>query len=263
MRFKNLDYKTMPRLMTHLVANFPDPKGYQEALQTMLEFDVDYLEIQLPFNHPVGDGPTIYQANQVALENHLTLQELVQNSAQLKSKIKSKTKLILMTYLTPVLAYGMANLGELLKENDFFGVIIPDLPFGSPEHLELHLANQKLEIIPLISPLTNIDRLNFIKQFLIPNQVVYATARKGQTGNGSDLENPEIQKYFSFLKENLEGFEIAVGFGIANKNQVDFLSKLNFISVIGSEIVRRLEAAQKEVVLYQKAVEGFLHGVLG
>jgi tryptophan synthase alpha subunit len=56
MRFKNLDYKTMPRLMTHLVANFPDPKGYQEALKTMLEFGVDYLEIQLPFNHPVGDG---------------------------------------------------------------------------------------------------------------------------------------------------------------------------------------------------------------
>jgi len=41
------------------------------------------------------------------------------------------------------------------------------------------------------------------------------------------------------------------------------LSELNFISVIGSEIVRRLEAAQKEGGLYQKAVEVFLRGVLG
>lgn len=249
--------------MTHLVANFPDPNGYQEAIQTMLEFHVDYLEIQLPFNHPVGDGPTIYQANQIALKNPINLEDLVKNASSLKAETKSSTNLILMTYITPVLAYGMISLGKLLKENDFFGVIIPDLPFGSPEHLELHTANQKLEIIPVISPITKPERLNYIKQFLISNQLIYATARKGQTGSGSDLDNPEIRKYFSFLKEDLDGFKIAVGFGISDRNQVDSLNQQNFIPVIGSEIVRRLETVQKEGGLYQKAVEGFLLGVLG
>ncbi len=247
--------------MTHLVANFPDKKGYLEALQAMLEFDVDYLEIQLPFNHPVGDGPTIYQANQIALQTPSTLQELVKHSALLKTQVGSKTKLILMTYLTPVLAFGMQNLASLLQENDFFGVIIPDLPFSSPEHVELAKANPKLEIIPLISPLTKSDRLDSIKQFLTPNQLVYATARKGQTGINSDLKSPEIKEYFDMLKENLKDFEVAVGFGIADKTQVDFLTKYNFISVIGSEIVRRLEKAKAQKLPYKKVVKDFLNGL--
>jgi len=52
--------------MAHLVANFPNPDGFAQALNTILSFNVDYLEIQLPFSHPVADGPTIHQANQVA-----------------------------------------------------------------------------------------------------------------------------------------------------------------------------------------------------
>ena len=69
----------MPKLMTHLVANYPSPEGFQQALQAMFEANVDYLEIQLPFSNPLADGELIYKANQQALVFNQTLGQILES----------------------------------------------------------------------------------------------------------------------------------------------------------------------------------------
>lgn len=250
----------MSYLMTHLVAHYPSPEQFREALSAMLENNVDYIEIQLPFTNPVADGPLIYQANQKALQYKKSTKETIEFAGQIRAGIQSTSRLLLMSYITPLIAFGLEHMCELMQANGFHGFIVPDLPFGSPEQIQLSSLCEQyhLQLIPVISPLTQLERLEVIKHYLQPDQLIYATARSGKTGNATDLLDPAIQEYFTFLKEHLPGFQIAIGFGIREKAQVEGLNEQGFIAVIGSEIIRRIEDAEGKGESVREKVVSFL-----
>ena len=255
----------MPKLMTHLVANYPNPLGFSNAVSAMFESSVDFLEIQLPFSNPLADGPLIYEANQIGLTFGQNLAEILTQVSTIYKQKNCKTKLFLMSYLTPILALGIENVVNLCGQNNFVGFIIPDLIFGSPEQKELsqlcqNNENQKMQLIPVISPLTTRIRLEKIKKELQLGQIIYAMARSGRTGNSTDLT--QIQDYLDFLKENLAGFEIAIGFGIKEKSQVEFLNQQDFIAVIGSEIIRQIQTAEQNPSLIEEKIKSFLETFL-
>ncbi|MBE9183925.1 tryptophan synthase subunit alpha [Microcoleus sp. LEGE 07076] len=253
----------MPRLMTHLVANYPNPQGFCEALRAMLEVNVDFLEIQLPFTNPVADGEVIYQANQVAREYGDSLKKILNTCCQIKQNNfpHSATKLMLVAYGTTVLYRDLAELVALLKDNGFSGLIIPDLPFGrSPEQTQLSQLCQQhqLQLIPVIARNTEDQRLEEIKTWLEANQLIYAMARTGQTGELTNQADPIISKYLHGLKHSLSDYQIAVGFGIKDKEQVKDLNSQGFIAVIGTEIVRRISKAKQANSSIYDAVFEFL-----
>jgi tryptophan synthase alpha chain len=236
------------QLMTHLVLNYPNPKLFQKALDLMFAKNIDYLEIQIPFSHPLADGILIYEANQESLKYQFDLKNCLEKIANQKLSQKSQTKLILMSYLTPLLHFGFENLVNLLSQNGFFGLIIPDLVFGSKENQTLSnlCKNRNLQLIPVVSPLTSAIRIQKIISGLQPKQLVYATARAGQTGQNSNLETPKIQSYLDFLKKEFDSYQLAIGFGISQKSQVNFLNKQQIIAVIGSKIVEILNQENEE-----------------
>jgi tryptophan synthase alpha chain len=231
--------------MTHLVANYPDPEDFEKALEAMLDFEVQYLEIQLPFSNPLADGPLIFEANKTALKYDQALEEILANISKIYNLKQRSTKLLLMSYFTPILNLGLENVVKICKENGFSGFIIPDLIFGSGEQKTMTgiCEQNQMQLIPVISPLTKLERLEQIKNDLEPKQIVYAMARSGRTGKETSLEY--IQSYLDFLKQNLTDFEIAVGFGIKEKAQVQFLNEQDFISVIGSQIIREIQQSQQ------------------
>ena len=65
----------MSQSMLHLVYNYPNPKAFEQILETDYAFNPKYLEIQLPFSNPSADGPLIKAANIVALKHFETLEE--------------------------------------------------------------------------------------------------------------------------------------------------------------------------------------------
>jgi tryptophan synthase alpha chain len=238
--------------MLHLVANYPNPQVFKESLQTILNFEPEYLEIQYPFTNPLADGKTIYDANQVAVKYTQSLEQILQSINQIVKNIPLsrgqsetlgviKTKLILMTYFTPLSVLQPQKVVKMLVENNFVGMIVPDLTFGTPEqknYSKLFLESN-LELIPVIAPNTPVARMLEIKEQLKPNQVIYATARAGQTGQQTNL-NQEILEYLETVKTTFEQQKIALGFGISTKEQVTQIQNLNVIPVIGSAIVKSI-----------------------
>ncbi len=229
-------------LMTHLVAGYPNRQIFAEAAAAMFDAEVSYLEIQLPFTNPMADGPVIYEANQVALKEKLGLAEV----AALVNEIRpteSRTRLLLMTYLTPIFTFGLAETAQVLADNGFHGLIVPDLVIGSAEQRQLQEAvnARGLVLVPVVSPLTTPLRIGKITSSLNPGQLVYATARVGTTGESTNLADAKLTEYLTLLQENLKGYELAVGFGIREKAQVEFLNRQGIVAVIGSEIVKRIK----------------------
>ena len=57
------------RLMSHLVAGFPDGETSIKVANALVKGGASILEIQLAFSDPSADGPAIQTASTIALEN--------------------------------------------------------------------------------------------------------------------------------------------------------------------------------------------------
>src|SRR5580765_3100295 len=90
-------------LIPYLTAGFPTSAVSLEALRRVAAAGADFVEVGVPFSDPLADGPTIQRTTQAALEQGMTLPRVL----ELVHTAALEVPVILMTYLNPVLAYGV------------------------------------------------------------------------------------------------------------------------------------------------------------
>jgi len=84
------DHGKFPRLMTHIVAGYPDLETSGRLVEEMVESGVDLVEIQIPFSDPLADGPSIATANQAALDNGITPEHCFRLAKRLAAEMEQK-----------------------------------------------------------------------------------------------------------------------------------------------------------------------------
>jgi tryptophan synthase alpha chain len=248
----------MSKIMLHLVASYPSPSEFLQVLQIFLDLQIPYLEIQLPYYNPLGDGPQIFEANKKALEYESTLEQIVKCVESIYNPKIHTTKLILMSYFTPIFGFGFDKTVEIIS-NSFRAVIIPDLNFGTPYHIELSklCAINGIDIIPVISQNISPERLLQTKNYLNLGQLVYCIARFGKTGQTTNLLS--IQPYLDFIQKELSEFQIAVGFGINNSSQINFLNQQNIVAVIGTETIRQINFTKENNINLTQHITNYIN----
>src|SRR5216117_206750 len=102
-RLKNEKRKA---LIGYVTAGFPS-KGSLRILVPLLEqAGLDLLELGVPFSDPIADGPTIQHASEIALQNGVTLEWILQSVKTLRH-VGVRIPLILMSYCNPICAMGL------------------------------------------------------------------------------------------------------------------------------------------------------------
>ncbi len=232
------------KLMTHLIAGYPN---YQDSLQiavALVQSGADILEIQFPFSDPTADGPLICEASTVSLQNGFT----VSKGFQLVSEITSRFPEIpvyIMGYANTVFTPGVVSFVQSAKKSGAKGLIIPDLPFDCDEGLFEEGENEGVEIVPVIAP--NASRERLIPLLKKGNGLIYAVLRGGITGSETVIDQGTAQ-FLRSLNELLpeEGTrEIAAGFGIRKKEQISALLPYCSIVVAGSVFVQKIKDSLK------------------
>lgn len=134
-----------PRLMTHIVAFFPDRETSYRIAEAMIDEGSRFLEVQFPFSDPTGDGPLIEEACQAALRGGFTtdrgfafLQEL---AAKIPALREGRAEVFLMTYASLLFARGVKRFVREARQAGVRGLIIPDLPLDSDEGLRAPRMN--------------------------------------------------------------------------------------------------------------------------
>ena len=242
------------KLMAHVIAGYPTTAECVELMLGMQKLGVYAIEVQIPFSDPVADGPTIMQANDIALNQEV---KVFQCFGMIKlARSKGLTcPVYLMSYVNKLLSFGFANFCKQAKKSSVSGFILPDLPFDTVEYNQLrHLcAKFKLDIVPVLSPNMATRRL---KQLIIEsNGLLYVTSTKGITGDKIAI-SPELLKLIEKIRL-LSKASIAVGFGISKQEHVNSVLEFADIAVVGSETIRVTE---------QKGIDGaikFVEGLMG
>jgi tryptophan synthase alpha chain len=222
-------------LMTHIVLGYPSLDESLRVIKAMVKAGVDLMELQIPFSEPTADGPVIVHANQEALNRGTTVDQCLELAERITQTFD--IPFLFMTYYNIPFKYGINRFASAMSKRGIRGAIIPDLP---PEEGKDYLeAMRKHGLAPVLifTPNTSPERMRYIASFA--GGLIYCVARKGVTGKDTDF-SAELAAYLARCREATT-LPLALGFGIKEKADVDFLRGKADIAVVGTQSIRIME----------------------
>lgn len=222
-----------PALVGYLTAGHPRKDTFRETLRA-LAAGADVVEIGVPFTDPMADGVTIQRSSHVALTQGVSLRWIL---AELTEMPKVNPPLLLMSYLNPLLAFGLGELPAAAARANVAGFIVPDLPFDESEELRTALDTEGLALVQMVTPVTRPERL--ADACNVSQGFVYAVTMTGTTGKNVSVPE-DVLSYLDRVRA-VSKVPVCAGFGIRNREQVERLSGHVDGVVIGSALVEVLE----------------------
>src|SRR6185503_10552975 len=128
-------------LIPYLTAGFPTSDVSLETLRRVVAAGADFVEVGVPFSDPLADGPTIQRTTQAALEQGMTVARVL----ELVGKAALEVPVVIMTYLNPVMAYGVQRFARDARAAGVAGVILTDLPAGADPAVEQVVRTSALD----------------------------------------------------------------------------------------------------------------------
>jgi tryptophan synthase alpha chain len=222
-----------PALVGFLTAGFPTLADFKRNL-TEVASVCDVVEIGVPFSDPMADGSTIQRASFAALGNGVTLRWILD---ELTAWHERSVPLLLMSYLNPLLAFGLKQLPSAAAAAGVAGFIVPDLPFEESGDLKSALDREGLALVQMVTPVTPPARLQMLCESA--QGFVYAVTMTGTTGKSAEVPDAVLD-YMDRVKR-CSRVPVCAGFGIRSRAQVErFASHVDGV-VVGSALVEALE----------------------
>ena len=222
-------------LMTHMVAGYPSFDEAMDLVGAMVHAGVDLMELQIPFSEPISDGPVILRAGQKALERGATVKRCLEFAAEAARRFD--IPFLIMTYYNILFKHGVEDFVSRMAKTGLNGAIIPDLPPEEGGDYLKAMTEYELSPILLFSPTTPFERMQYLSGFA--QGFVYCVARKGITGAVTDFGR-ELTDYLARCRK-ASPLPLAVGFGLKEKADVDYLTRKADIAVIGTQTLRIME----------------------
>ncbi len=232
-----------PALVGYLTAGFPDRAQFRKSLADVTSV-CDVVEIGVPFSDPMADGTTIQRASFAALADGVTLPWILQEldaarSARAGTGLPAPP-LLLMSYLNPLLAYGLDRLPRDAARSGVAGFIVPDLPFEESDDLKAALDEEGLALVQMVTPVTPDERLAMLCRSA--QGFVYAVTMTGTTGKSAEVP-AAVLDYMDRVKRHAS-VPVCAGFGIRSRDQVArFAAHVDGV-VVGSALVETVERGE-------------------
>ena len=146
-----------------------------------------------------------------------------------------------MSYLNPVMQYGIENFCAKCGEIGIDGTIIPDLPLEIYEKgYKGIFGSNNLSNIFLITPQTTENRIRKIDA--ISTGFIYMVSSSSTTGiKTTEVDMGQMAYFERIMKMNLKS-KILVGFGISDKVSFEAASYFSNGAIIGSAFIKSLAA---------------------
>jgi tryptophan synthase alpha chain len=226
-----------PALIGFLTAGFPTRRQFKDNLAAVVSA-CDVVEIGVPFSDPMADGTTIQRASCVALADGVTLPWILQ---ELGGVPQPRTApILLMSYLNPLLKYGLDKLPRDAAAAGVAGFIVPDLPYEESDDLKAALDKEGQALVQMVTPVTPAERLKILCKSA--QGFVYAVTMTGTTGKSAEVPD-DVLAYMDRVKR-CSTVPVCAGFGIRSREQVArFATHVDGV-VIGSALIETLERGE-------------------
>ena len=229
-------------LMTHIVLGYPSFEDSLRIIESMVEAGVDLMELQIPFSEPIADGPVILKANQKSLSAGASVQKCFDLAREAAKTFP--IPFLFMSYYNILYQYGIHDFARAAAESGLQGAIVPDLPPEEGKDYLSAMDRNRLAPVFIFSPNTSAERMTYIAS--VGRGFIYCVARKGVTGAGTDFSN-QLSEYLALCRQATD-LPLALGFGVKEKKDMDYLKGKADIAVIGTQTIRLIDTEGIEAV---------------
>ena len=233
----------------------------RKLVLTLDKAGADIIELGVPFSDPIADGPTIQKASERALENRVTLSQLLQLVADLRTE--TDVPIVLMGYYNPIFVMGLEEFFTKARSVGVDGIIIPDLPIEESDPIQRIAAQYDIKVIFLVAPTSTVERMTKIAKS--GGGFIYCVSVPGVTGTRREISTDVVPMITELRKHTKT--PICVGFGISNSEQARSISDIADGVVVGSAIIDQIESNLGNETNIIESVEKFatelIHGIKG
>jgi tryptophan synthase alpha chain len=238
-------------LIPYATAGFPDRKRFGDMVDVLLPY-ADLLEIGLPYSDPLGDGPVIQRASEVAIKAGATLKTVLEMVAETRQK--TSKPIFLMTYINPVIAHGPQRFFEYFARAGVTGLILPDLPPDQDPGLVAQAQASGLETTFLLAPTSTDARIATVAPYC--TGFVYTVSVAGVTGARDQLP-PGLPELVGRIRTQTKA-PVALGFGISNKHTASQAAQAADGAVVASALVKAIEEGKDPAPILAEIQAGLL-----
>lgn len=198
------------------------------------------IEVGFPYSDPIADGSVIQASYTRALNKGLRVEQIFDMTRSLKANVP----LVAMVSYTLVHHRGAERFVRDAIAAGFSGAIVPDLPVDEAEELAKVAATHDFKLILLVTPTTPRDRAKRIAE--LSTGFLYCVSVVGITGERSQIP-PDLLDQLRWLRTQTP-LPLCVGFGISKPEHVRMLRDAADGVIVGSALVRKLEAQPDAIV---------------
>lgn len=206
----------------------------RDSILFLQEKGATAIEIGIPFSDPVADGPIIEQAGIRALQTGANLRNILAMLQIIRPDVT--IPLVIMTYLNPIIRYGVENFIKDADAANVKGFIIPDMPLEESALITQFTKNTDIAMIQLVSLTSPSERIEKITQQA--EGFIYAVTVNGTTGVDRVFKD-SLQDHLKNLKAQ-SPIPVLAGFGISNHQTAVEMGKEIDGVIVGSAIVDAL-----------------------
>jgi tryptophan synthase alpha chain len=218
----------------YLPVGYPTLADSLDALHLMGQA-ADVLELGIPHNRAVLDGPVIKQAAARALAGGFQMRDVFTTAAELTAS--TPAALVAMSYWAPIQTYGPQRFADEFASAGGAAVLVPDLPASAAAAWQSAARTAGLHTITLVPTDASAAHLAAIGAV---SGLVYAPAAPGLTGGQSPL-SPYLPHEIHRIR-TATGRPVAVGIGVSTPDQARHVSVYADAVVVGSAVIRRMQA---------------------
>lgn len=222
-------------LMTHIVLGYPSFEDNLRLVETMVNAGVDLMELQIPFSEPMADGPVILKANQASLDGGATVKQCMEMAEKIASRFD--IPFLFMSYSNVLYKYGFQAFAEKSRAVGMQGAIVPDLPPEEGADYIAAMTSQGLDPVYIFAPNSSDKRMVQLAE--VGQGFIYCVSRKGVTGSNTEFSS-DLKAYLKRSRAATD-LPLALGFGIKERADVDAVTGLVDIAIVGSESIRVMD----------------------
>jgi len=235
-------------IMAHVVAGFPNLEATRALIHTMAESGVDFIEVQIPVENPVLDGPTIRRACGVSIENGTKVADVLELIRRLSTEVD--IPLLVMSYGSPLLDYteganSHMNLEAFCSDAQTAGasgLIIPDLPLSKAVEVGLIAASRQHGLHNVLVLPPDMPEAELRDNAEAASGMVYCMLHRGSTGVREQLA-PNAAAHLARVR------------GVMGECATSRVSQLAGFGISRPEHLRQLEPHAQVAAIGSKAIE--------
>ena len=224
-------------LIPFVTAGDPNLDITLEVLDELVRGGADIIELGIPYSDPMADGPVIQAASERAIAAGVTVSAILNLVSRFRER--HDVPIILFGYYNPIFQYGEEKFAEDASAAGADGCLVVDLPPEEAVNFATVLRSQNMDFIALLTPTSGTERIAAVKR--VASGFVYYVSLKGVTGANAQGAYDELGPRIEELQKALD-LPVAVGFGISTASDVQEVTKHADAAVVGSALIRAMEA---------------------